>query len=135
MRVLKLDRRAWVDRRKNVPLLKTCLQHDAPRPSGTGKTHISLGRATCRKGMSVGFTTAAALVHDLGARDERRLLRLQKQMAGYERFLIDEPGLVSLSKTGAERLFGMICQRCERGATPITSTLPVDMSKTGILHG
>jgi DNA replication protein DnaC len=32
--------------------------------------------------MSVGFTTAAALVSEMmEARDERRLLRLQKQMA------------------------------------------------------
>jgi len=32
-------------------------------------------------GLSVGFVTAAALVHELmEARDERRLLRLQKQM-------------------------------------------------------
>ena len=33
--------------------------------SGTGKTHIglSLGLATCQRGMAVGFTTAAGLVH------------------------------------------------------------------------
>ena len=56
-------------------------------PSGTGKTHVALelGLAACQKGLSVGFTTAAALVHELmEARDERRLLRLQKQMAGPE---------------------------------------------------
>ena len=35
--------------------------------SGTGKTHIALGLglAACQKGLSVGFTTAAALVHEL----------------------------------------------------------------------
>ena len=45
--------------------------------SGTGKTHMALGLglAACQRGMSVGFTTAAALVHELmEARDERRLL-------------------------------------------------------------
>ena len=49
--------------------------------SGTGKTHISLGLglAACQRGMSVGFTTEAALVHELmKARDDRRLLNLQR---------------------------------------------------------
>ncbi len=33
--------------------------------SGTGKTHVALGLglAACQRGMSVGFTTAAGLVH------------------------------------------------------------------------
>ena len=39
-----------------------------------------------------------------------------------------------LSKTGAELLFEMISQRYERGATLITSNLPLVMSKTSILH-
>ena len=48
---------------------------------GTGKTHIALGLAACQRGMSVGFTTAA-LVHELmEARDERRLLNLQRQLS------------------------------------------------------
>ena len=54
-----------------------------PLPSGTGKTHVALGLglAACQRGLSTGFTTAAMLVHELmEARDERRLLRLQKQM-------------------------------------------------------
>ena len=62
-------------------------------PSGTGKTHIALGLglSACQKGLSVGFVTAAALVQELmEARDERRLLRLQKQMVGYKLLIIDE---------------------------------------------
>ena len=53
--------------------------------SGTGKSHIALGLglAACQKGLSVGFITASALVHELlEARDEKRLLRLQRQLAG-----------------------------------------------------
>lgn len=129
MQVLELARCEWIDRRENVPMLKACLRHDALGPSGTGKTHISLGLglAACQKGMSVGFTTAAALVHELmEARDERRLLRLQKQMASFKLLIIDELGFVPLSKTGAELLFEMISQRYERGATLITSNLPFD---------
>src|SRR5271169_5150546 len=73
--------------------------------SGTGKTHIALGigLAACQKGLSVGFYTAAALVHELlEARDEKRLLRLQRQVAGYKLLIIDELGYVPLSQTGAE---------------------------------
>jgi len=39
----------------------------------------------------VGFTTAAALVHELmGARDEKRLQWLQKQLSKYKMLIIDE---------------------------------------------
>ncbi len=60
------------------------------------------------------------------ARDERRLLRLQKQLAGQKLLIIDELGFVPLSKTGAELLFELISQRYERSATLITSNLPFD---------
>jgi DNA replication protein DnaC len=120
MQVLELARCEWIERRANVIALG---------PSGTGKTHIALGLglSACQKGLSVGFVTAAALVHELmEARDERRLLRLQKQMVGYKLLIIDELGFVPLSKTGAELLFELISQRYERGATLITSNLPFD---------
>ncbi|MDQ1902770.1 IS21-like element helper ATPase IstB [Paracoccus sp. WLY502] len=120
MQVLELARCEWIDRRENVIALG---------PSGTGKTHIALGLglAACQKGLSVGFTTAASLVSEMmEARDERRLLRVQKQMAGYKLLIIDELGFVPLSKTGAELLFELISHRYERGATLITSNLPFD---------
>ena len=102
MQVLELARCEWVDRRENVIALG---------PSGTGKTHIALGLglSACQKGLSVSFVTAAALVHELmEARDERRLLRLQKQMVSHKLLIIDELGFVPLSKTGAELLFELI---------------------------
>lgn len=120
MQVLELARCEWIERRANVIALG---------PSGTGKTHIALGLglSACQKGLSVGFVTAAALVHELmEARDERRLLRLQKQMVSHKLLIIDELGFVPLSKTGAELLFELISQRYERGATLITSNLPFD---------
>jgi DNA replication protein DnaC len=120
MQVLELARCEWIERRENVIALG---------PSGTGKTHVALGLglAACQKGLSVGFITAAALVHELiEARDERRLLRLQKQMANHKLLIIDELGFVPLSKTGAELLFELISQRYERGSTLITSNLPFD---------
>jgi len=120
MQVLELARCEWIDRRENVIALG---------PSGTGKTHVALGLglAACQKGLSVSFTTAATLVNEMmEARDERRLLRLQKQLAAVKLLIIDELGFVPLSKTGAELLFELISQRYERGSTMITSNLPFD---------
>jgi DNA replication protein DnaC len=116
--VLELARSEFVVRRENALLLGN---------SGTGKTHIALalGLAACQKGYRVRFTTAAAMVHELiEAKDEKRLLRHQKQMAAYELLIVDELGFVPLSKTGAELLFEVFSQRYERGSTLVTSNLP-----------
>ena len=76
---------------------------------------------------SIGFITASALVHELlEARDEKRLLRLQKQLSKYSLLIIDELGYVPLSPTGAELLFEVFSQRYERGSTIVTSNLPFD---------
>jgi DNA replication protein DnaC len=53
-------------------------------------------------------------------------LRLQKQLAAYKLLIIDELGFVPLSKTGAELLFEVFRQRCERGSTLVASNLPFD---------
>ena len=83
--------------------------------------------AACQKGLGVGFTTAAALVHELmEARDDKQLLRFQKRLASYKLLIIDELGFVPLSKTGAELLFEVFSQRYERGSTLVTSNLPFD---------
>jgi DNA replication protein DnaC len=118
--VMELARCEYIDRFENVIALG---------PSGTGKTHIALGLglAACQKGLKVRFITAAALVHELmEANDERRLLRLQKQLASLHLLIIDELGFVPLSKTGAELLFEVISQCYERGSLIITSNLPFD---------
>ena len=60
------------------------------------------------------------------ARDEKRLLRLQRQLAKYRLLIIDELGFVPLSKTGAELLFEVFSQRYERGSTLVTSNPPFD---------
>lgn len=104
VQVLKLARCEWIERRENVIALG---------PNGTGKTHVALGLGlvACKKGLSVGFATAAALVSEMmEARDERRLLRLQKQTAACTLLIIDELGFVPLE---------LISQRYERGATEI----------------
>ena len=130
---VELARCEFIDHRHNVIALG---------PSGTGKTHIALGLglAACQKGKKVRFTTASALVHELiEVADDRRLQRLQKQIASQDLLIIrclttvcsqttrrDELGFVPLSKTGAELLFEVISQRYERGSIIITSNLPFD---------
>jgi DNA replication protein DnaC len=116
--VLELSRCEFLGRNENVLLLGN---------SGTGKTHIALalGLSACQHGHRVRFTTASALVSELiEARDEKKLLRFQKQIASYELLIVDELGFVPLSKTGAELLFEMLSQRYERGSTMVTSNLP-----------
>jgi DNA replication protein DnaC len=116
--VLELTRCEFLLRRENVLLLGN---------SGTGKTHLALalGLSACQRGHRVRFTTAAAMVHELvEAKDEKRLLRYQKQMAGYDLLIVDELGFVPLSKSGAELLFEVFSQRYERGSTLVTSNLP-----------
>jgi len=118
--VMELARCEYVERRENIIALGN---------SGTGKSHIALGLglAACQKGLSVGFTAAAAIVHELmEARDEKRLLRLQRQLVAYKLLIVDELGYVPLSQTGAELLFEVFSQRYERGSTIVTSNLPFD---------
>ena len=115
--VMELARCEYIERRENIIAVGN---------SGTGKTHIALGLgvAACQRGMSVGFTTAAALVHELmEARYERRLLNLQRQLARLRLLIIDELGFVPLSTTGAELLFEVFS---ERGSILVTTNLPFD---------
>ena len=116
--VLELTRSEYLDRRENVLALGN---------SGTGKTHcaLALGLAACQKGYRVRFTTAAALVNELlEARDDKRLLRFQKQLAKQDLLIVDELGYVPLSKTGSELLFEIFSQRYEQASTLVTSNLP-----------
>ena len=75
----------------------------------------------------MGFTTAAALVQELmEARNERRLLNLQRQMSRLNLLIIGEMGFVPLSRTGAELLLEVFSQRYERGSILVTTNLPFD---------
>ena len=118
--VTRLARCEYVERQENVIAIGN---------SGTGKTHVALGLglAACQKGLTVGFTTASALVNELmEARDEMRLLNLQKRLARLKLLIIDELGFVPLSRTGAELLFEVFSQRYERGSILVTTNLPFD---------
>ena len=120
MLVLELARGEYILRRENVIALGN---------SGTGKSHIALalGLAACQRGYTVGFVTAAGLVHQLmEARDEKRLLKLQAHLTSLKLLIIDELDYVPFSLTGAELLFEVFSQRYERGSTIVTSNLPFE---------
>ena len=100
----------------------------SPPHTQAGNTRISAAdRIYGSHSLSVGFITAAALVHELiEARDDKQLLRFQKKLATYKLLIVDELGFVPLSKTGAELLFEVFSQRYERGSTLVTTNLPFD---------
>ncbi len=127
--MMELARCEYIQRRQNVIAVGN---------SGTGKTHVALGLglAACQRGMSVGFTTAAALVHEMmEARDERRLLNLQRQLSRLNLLIIDELGFVPLSRTGAELLFEVFSQHYERGSTMVTTNMPFRRVDRGLRLG
>jgi hypothetical protein len=66
-----------------------------------GKTRacLAFGLAACQRGFTVSFTTAVGLVHQLmEARDKKRLLKPQAQLAAVKLLISDELGYVPLSK-------------------------------------
>ena len=112
--------RIYLARRENVIALGN---------AGTGKTHIALGLglAACQKGLAVGFTTAAALVHELiETRDDKRLLRLQRQLAACTLLIIDGYWL----RPRTHRPVPSCCSRCSadagRGWVVVTGDIPFD---------
>ena len=121
MLVLELARSEYILRRENIIALGN---------SGTGKTHVALalGLAACQKGFTVAFTTAAALVNQLlEARDKRRLLKLQRDLASFKLLIIDELGYVPLTSTGAVLLFEIFSHRYVRALTIATSNPPFEV--------
>lgn len=74
---------------------------------GTGKTHslIALGRDLCRKGKSVRFYTASALVNALEeAKANYTLTKLMQNLGKVDLLIIDELGFVPLSECQARLL-------------------------------
>lgn len=85
--------------------------------------------------MTVGFMTAAGLVNQLvGARDEKRLLKLQASLSKLQLLIVHELGYMPLSPTGIELLFEVFSQRYPsppRTAFPGHTEMPIVYYQSG----
>ena len=93
---------------------------------GTGKTHLSiaLGVKACMLGMSVRFFTAANLSNELiEALDNRRLLKLEKQLSSCDLLIIDEMSYLTFNRHQSELLFKVIADRSERRSIIVSTNL------------
>ena len=93
---------------------------------GTGKTHLSiaLGMRACMLGMNVRFYTAANLSNELiEALDNRRLLKLERQIAGCDLLIIDEMSYLTFNRHQSELLFKVIADRSERKSIIVSTNL------------
>ena len=85
------------------------------------------GLAACQRGLAVGFTTAAALVNELmEARDERRLVNLQRQLSRLNLLIIDELGFVPLSQNRCGTALRGLQPALRARLHPGTTNLPFD---------
>lgn len=95
--------------------------------SGTGKSHllIGVGTAIAEAGMSVRYTTTAALVNELAEAEASQ--HLSSTLARYTKvdlLCLDEFGYLNLDKKGAKLLFQIFTEREERKATAVASNAP-----------
>lgn len=117
-RILDLARGGYIERKECTVFLGD---------PGLGKTHlaIALGREGCRQFHRVKFFDAAELVTMyLEAREERQILKLEKQLKRLDLIVIDELGYIPFNREGAEHLFHFFSQCYERLSIIITTNLP-----------
>lgn len=96
-------------------------------PPGVGKTHLAIafGREACKRGFKVKFYTASKLVNTyIEARQERTILKLEKNTRQCDLIIVDELGYIPLDRMGAEHLFGFFSQCYEQTSLIVTTNLP-----------
>lgn len=96
-------------------------------PPGVGKTHLAIafGREACKRGFKVKFFTASKLVNTyIEARQERTILKLEKNIRQCDLIIVDELGYIPLDRMGAEHLFGFFSQCYEQTSLIVTTNLP-----------
>ena len=105
-------------------------------PPGVGKSHlaIGLGRKVVEQGHTVRFTTATALLANLGkAESEGNLADKLTEYSKPRLLIIDELGYLPFERRAAHLFFQLVNRRYEKGSLLVTTNQRV--SEWGIVFG
>ena len=98
-------------------------------PTGVGKSLLAcaLGNKACRDNRSVLYQRVPKLFADLAlARGDGRHHKLMKKLGKVRLLILDDWGLEAFGSEQRRDLLEIVEERCARGATLITSQIPVD---------
>jgi len=116
----KLAEGEWINTHDNLALIG---------PTGVGKSWLAsaLGHKACRDNRSVLYQRVPKLFADLAlARGDGRYPRLMRALGGVKLLILDDWGLEPLGPEQRHDMLEIVEDRYGRGATLITSQIPVD---------
>ena len=116
----KLAQGGWIEAQENLII---------EGPTGVGKSWLAcaLGQKACRDNHSVLYQRVPRLFADLGlARGDGRHARLMRTLGAVKLLILDDWGLEPLGPEQQRDLLELAEDRYGRGATLITSQVPVD---------
>ena len=116
----KLAQGNWIKEQQNLIIIG---------PSGVGKSWLAcaLGHRVCRDNLSVLYQRIPRLFSDLVlARGDGRYARLMRALGGVKLLILDDWGLEPLTAEQRHDMLEIVEDRYGRGATLITSQIPVD---------
>jgi DNA replication protein DnaC len=116
----KLALGGWIEAKQNLII---------EGPTGVGKSWLAcaLGHKACRDNHSVLYQRIPRLFADLAlARGDGRYARLMRALGGVRLLILDDWGLEPLGPEQRRDLLEIVEERYGRGATLITSQIPID---------
>jgi DNA replication protein DnaC len=116
----KLAQGNWIREQQNLIIIG---------PSGVGKSWLAcaLGHRACRDNLSVLYQRIPRLFSDLAlARGDGRYARLMRALGGVKLLILDDWGLGPLTAEQRHDMLEIVEDRYGRGATLVTSQIPVD---------